>query len=142
MLTNCVVLLNVLADNRSQLNERSAMKKITKEAIRQQMIDNPRWMLIGLITIYKHQTASEQQARTTSESNGVGFNGPDSKSLSTIAGYLVNKYGEMTIRMDKNATLEKYLDKSWAREAVAKKMPKYAGQLAKLANEKLANKVD
>lgn len=115
------------------------MKKITKESIREQMVNNPRWMLIGLITIYKHQTATERQSRHTSESNGVGFNGPDSKVLSLIAGYLLSKHSEASIRMDKNATIEKYLDKPWAREAVMKRMPKYAGQLAKLANEKLAN---
>lgn len=118
------------------------MKKITKEYIRQQMTDDPRWMLVGLITIYKHQTASEQQSRTTSESNGVGFNGPDSKTLSGIASFLLRRHSEQRIRADREATLEKYLDQPWAREAVLKRMPKYASQLAKLANQKLAQNVD
>lgn len=72
----------------------------------------------SLLRLYSEQTESEQTVGYTSEDNGFGFNGVDSEFLSSVAKW----YGEKGYVSPKQM--------AW----VTKKIRKYAGQLAKLAN--------
>lgn len=111
------------------------MAKVTVDYVREKLNTDDRWLLIGLITIYKHQTIDEQRTRTNGQSNGVGFTGPDANVLTSIAQYLLSRHTEQAIRLNFSARLEHYLDKPWAIETVRKRMPKYAGQLTRIANK-------
>ena len=72
----------------------------------------------SLLRLYSEQTDSEQAVGATTEDNGFGFNGVDSEFLSSVARQL-NEKGFITPKQG---------------EWVHKKIQKYAGQLAKLAN--------
>lgn len=72
----------------------------------------------ALKKLYNEQTSDEQDAGVTKHHNGVGFNGVDSKFLSSISEFLINR-GFLT---DK----QKY--------AARKRLAKYTKQLTKLAN--------
>lgn len=72
----------------------------------------------ALKKLYNEQTADEKCAGETKHNNGVGFNGADSKFMSSVAEFLI-KRGFLT---DK----QKY--------CVRKKLVKYTKQLTKLAN--------
>ena len=98
-----------------------ADKKWTKEEIREQLANNDKWLVRGLVAIYKFQTESEKASQDTHEDNGVGFNGTDAELLSSFAEQLI---------AGRNLTIRQI---PWAR----KKMLKYAGQLAKIANGKI-----
>lgn len=76
-------------------------------------------VLYGAIKrLYDEQTADEKAAGETKHYNGVGFNGADSKIMSSFAEFL-NRTGFLTAKQ----------------KAVArKKMVKYTKQLTKLAN--------
>ena len=76
-------------------------------------------VLYGAIKrLYDEQTADEKVAGETKHHNGVGFNGADSKIMSSFAEFL-NRTGFLTTKQ----------------KAVArKKMVKYTKQLTKLAN--------
>lgn len=97
------------------------MSKWTKEAIKEQMKVSEKWVLRGLVAIYRLQTESEKAIGTTVEDNGVGFNGVDSELLSSFAEQYIER-GFLTTKQIE-----------WAR----KKMLKYAGQLSKIANNKI-----
>jgi len=72
----------------------------------------------ALKKLYAEQTADEQNDGRTKHYNGVGFNGADSKFLSSVSEFLI-KRGFLT---DK----QKYVTR--------KKLVKYNKQLTKLAN--------
>ena len=72
----------------------------------------------SLLRLYSEQTDTEQAHGFTSEDNGFGFNGVYSEFLSSVAKW----YSEKGYVSPKQM--------AW----VAKKIRKYAGQLAKLAN--------
>ena len=72
----------------------------------------------GLDRIYELQTDAERADDNTIEDNGVGFSGVDGEILTSIAGQFL-KWGSVS-------------EKQFA--IVKKKMVKYAGQLAKIAN--------
>ena len=94
------------------------MKKWKKEEIKELLEKNNVAVIKGLIRIYELQTDSEREWETTTEDNGVGFTGVDGEILTSIANQFL-KYGSVT-------------EKQFA--IVKKKMSKYAGQLAKIAN--------
>jgi hypothetical protein len=91
------------------------------ETIRERLELSDKWVTEGVIRIFDYQTAEEQDSHTTSEDNGVGFNGVDAELLSSYAEF-AKKAGFLT----KGQMV-------YAR----KKMLKYSGQLAKIANSKL-----
>ncbi len=99
-------------------NPEPAVKKWTKDEIKQKLTTDTRWVIRGLLAIYDRQTADEKAVGATVEDNGVGFNGADAEILSSIA---------MNYKT-RNFISPRQL------EIVQKKMPKYAGQLAKIAN--------
>lgn len=107
-----------------------------KAHIREQLMTNDRWILVALITVYEYQTASEQQSRSTNQHNGVGFTGADAKTLCGIAQHILRRTTLQQIRRTPDIKLSDVMDKDWAIDAVRKRMPKYANQLAKLARDK------
>lgn len=79
--------------------------------------ENAQWAVKGMLTIYQYQTDEEQMIGATKEFNGVGFNGVDSNILSSFA-QQVNAGRTLSPRQ---------------MAVVHKAMPKYAGQLYKVA---------
>lgn len=99
----------------------------TKDEIREQLITNDAWLIRGIIAIFEYQTASEQASDNTSEDNGVGFNGVD--------GFILSRFAKFCLKI-KSEGRKPFLTPK--QKAIAlKKMPKYAGQLAKIANGKI-----
>lgn len=79
-----------------------------------------RFYLYGALKkLYGEQTRDEQQSGQTKHYNGVGFNGADSRFLSSVSEFLIKK-GFLTEK-------QKY--------CVRKRLIKYNKQLTRLANE-------
>ena len=97
-------------------------KKWTKEEIKEKLEANNSssviWIQRGILAIYAKQTEDEKFEKSTNYNNNVGFTGVDAKILSSFAEQLI-----------KGWTLSKKQI-----EIAKKKMPKYAGQLSKIAN--------
>ena len=91
----------------------------TEDEIRDMIQTNDKVLYGALKKIYGEQTADEQRAGETKHHNGVGFNGPDSKFMSSIC--------EQLIRRGWLSDKQKY----YAR----KKLIKYNKQLTRLANQ-------
>lgn len=83
------------------------------------------WLTRSLVAIYEGQTHQEKITMTTTEDNGIGFNGVDATILTSFA--------------------EQWNSRKWLSTKqiaiLAKKMPKYAGQLAKIAAAKAQPKL-
>lgn len=90
----------------------------TVEEIRENILTKEAWTIRGLIAIYNYQTQAEKQIRDTVEWNGVGFNGVDGRLMSSMAEFYLSR----------NYLSEKQL------YLVRKRLVKYAGQLARIAN--------
>lgn len=90
----------------------------TKEAIKARLLGSDLWLCRGILAIHARQTADEQACGATVEDNGVGFNGVDAEILSSFA----KQYKERG-----------FLSKRQI-EIARKKMVKYSGQLANIAN--------
>ena len=99
---------------------------ITKEEIRKKLETNQKWLERGILAIWEYQTAWEQRASTTIERNGVGFNGVDGSYFAYIVGWL---------EAGKHLN-GRHLEKS------RKKMLKYSGQLARIANSRVDDEVE
>ncbi len=98
------------------------MAKWTKEIIKDKLKTDDKWVCRGIVAIHNFQTAEEQNSEATLEDNGVGFNGVDATLLSSFAKG-INQYGGLT---DGQMVYGR------------KKMLKYAGQLAKIANGEIS----
>ena len=96
----------------------SASKKWKKEDIRKLLETNDVAVIKGLIRIYELQTSDERAWETTHNLNGVGFSGFDGEFMTKVAKFFL-KNGYVTEKQFK---------------FIKKKMMRYAGQLAKLAN--------
>jgi hypothetical protein len=92
-----------------------------KEEIKDKILLDDKWLCRGIVAIFNKQTAEEQTVEETIKDNGVGFTGADGHLLTSFAKQYISK-GYLS---DKQI--------SWAR----RKMIKYAGQLAKIANGKI-----
>lgn len=98
------------------------MNKVwTAEEIRENIINNDKWAIRGLIAIYNYQTEYEQRIEETTEWNGVGFNGADGKFMTSVAKFFLAR----------NYLTEKQI------YLVRKRLVKYCGQLARIANNKI-----
>ena len=95
--------------------------KWTKAAILDKLDNSDELVRRSLLRLYAEQTADEQAMGATTESNGYGFNGVDAEFRSSVAKFLI----DLGFLSPKQLT--------WTR----KKMRKYAGQLATLANSEL-----
>ena len=94
------------------------MRQWTVDEIKELIQTNDKVLYGALKKLYAEQTADEQHVGETREHNGVGFNGIDSKFLSSVSEFLI-KRGFLT---DK----QKYITR--------KKLVKYSKQLTRLAN--------
>lgn len=93
--------------------------KAKEEFIREKIKTDEQWMLRGLVAIWKKQTADEQATWVTRHSNSVGFTGVDGGFFSKMAERVHNGWG----LSEKQAA------------CVRRAMPKYAGQLRKIADK-------
>lgn len=99
-------------------------KTFTVTEIKENVSTNAAWAEKAIIALYHEQTGDEQATKTTHELNGRGFNGTDAGILSSFA--------EQMIRRTNYHLSEKQL------KIAFKKLPKYAGQLSRIAAEKTA----
>lgn len=90
----------------------------TEEEIKTLIQTNDKVLYGALKKLYAEQTADEQSSGETRHHNGVGFNGADSKIMSSFAEFL-NKTGFLTPKQ---------------RIVARKKLVKYNKQLTRLAN--------
>jgi hypothetical protein len=93
----------------------------TKDEIKEKLKTDDRWLIRALLAIYNKQTEDEQANDMTAHYNNVGFNGLDAEWLSKMARFY----------KDRGFLSPKQL------MHVRKKMLKYSGQLAKIANKKI-----
>jgi hypothetical protein len=95
-------------------------KKARIAYLKEKLSQDQLWAIKGMLRIYEFQTDQEKQIKETVESNGVGFSGCDAEILSSFSKQVLNgktlSYNQMFRLM--------------------KKMPKYAGQLDKIAQAK------
>ena len=100
-------------------------KKIwKKEEIKIMLQTNDNAVIRGIVVIYSLQTKDEKKVGETREHNGVGFSKIDAEFMSSLAKFILNR-GYLT---------DKQL------EYGRRKIMKYAGQLAKVANGELTVK--
>lgn len=90
----------------------------TEEEIRELVQTNDKVLYGAIRKLYAEQTADEQRAGETKHNNGVGFNGADSRIMSSFAEFL-KRTGFLT---DKQKAVAR------------KKLVKYSKQLTRLAN--------
>ncbi len=95
-----------------------------KEEIRDNLQNDNHWLVRGVVAVYEYQTADEQVSEETRESNGIGFNAVDAGIMSSFAKQ-IKKWDPVKF----NSPL------SPKQLVIArKKMIKYSGQLARIAN--------
>lgn len=100
------------------------IKTWKKNEIKEKLESGDRtWIERSVIAIFNKQTETEKAFETTNRNNGVGFTGSDAKIMSSFAKQLL-KSKERHLS-DKQMVIAK------------RKILKYAGQLAKIANGKI-----
>ena len=90
----------------------------TEDEIRDYVQTNDKVLYGAIKKLYDEQTEDEKEAGQTKHYNNIGFNGADSKFMSSIAEFLIRK-GYLTEK-------QKF--------AARKRMVKYTKQLTRLAN--------
>lgn len=95
------------------------MTRYTKDMIKAKIQSDDQWLIRGLTAVYARQTADEQASSQTSEHNGIGFNGVDA--------YLLSSFAQQAMAGRRMSSKQIMIAR--------KKMVKYAGQLARIANE-------
>ena len=95
-----------------------------KDEIKEKLVEGNRvWIERGVVAIFNKQTETEKAIETTNMNNGVGFNGTDAQIMTSFAKWLLKR---------------KHNHLSQKQMAIAqRKIVKYAGQLAKIANGKI-----
>lgn len=94
------------------------MKKWTEEEIRNLVQENDKVLYGALKKLYECQTKDEQNSKSTTEHNGVGFNSYDAEFMSSVCEFLL-KNGFLTEKQ---------------KVVTRKKIAKYNKQLTALAN--------
>jgi hypothetical protein len=95
-----------------------ATKMWDKEEIKDLILKSNKMVQRSLVKLFEKQTEDEKMSEETKEHNGVGFNGVDSKFLTSLAK-----------QVQQGRTLsEKQMTHA------RKKLVKYSGQLTKIAN--------
>ena len=100
--------------------------------IREKLKTNDKWLVRGILAIYARQTADERSSQTTKYTNGVGFNGRDAAILSSFAKQILSWQATENPRYPSPLSPKQF-------ELARRSMSKYAGQLARIAEE---NKVE
>lgn len=94
-------------------------KKVwTKEEVRENLMSNQEWLERGILAIFRQQTADEQSGEYTRWYNRHGFSSADASYLTYTANWLLS---------GKHLT-------GYHVEKARRRLLKYAGQLAKIAN--------
>lgn len=99
-------------------NAEATKRTWTEEEIRYLIQTNDKVLYGALKKLYERQTEDEKQIGETSHTNGVGFNGVDSRFLSSVSEFLL-KNGFLTYKQ---------------KLIVRKKLIKYNRQLTRIAN--------
>lgn len=102
----------------------------TKESIAALLATNDKAVYRGLVVLFERQTADERDSEQTNHLNGMGFNGRDAKFGTSLA--------KQVIRWQDGLTNYQHPLTMAQLNAARKMIRKYAGQLAKVANEKAA----
>lgn len=97
-------------------------KKWTKEEVKEKLATDDKWLVRGLLAIHARQTEEEKATETTKEQNGIGFNGVDANILTDLVNQYKRTNGFLSPRQI---------------ALIRKKMVKYAGQLARIANKEV-----
>lgn len=98
----------------------SATNPKAKAMVAENMQISDKWLIRGLMAIYRRQTADEQNSESTKYDNGIGFGGCDSKILSSFAKVILKRHFLSTKQM-----------------AVCRRlMTKYSMQLVRIAKAK------
>lgn len=98
----------------------SATNPKAKAMVAENMQISDKWLIRGLMAIYRRQTADEQNSESTKYDNGIGFGGCDSQILSSFAKVILNRRFLSTKQM-----------------AVCRRlMAKYSMQLVRIAKAK------
>jgi hypothetical protein len=101
----------------------------TKERILEGIEQNDAWVWRGVEAIYERQTADEQNEGQTRYRNNIGFNGVDAEILTSFAIQIRRwKEGRSSYRKPLSPKQTKL---------ARRKIRKYAGQLARIANGEL-----
>lgn len=103
------------------------MTKFTKQYILNLIDTRDDAVTRGLVAIYNRQTQDEQSTESTNKLNGMGFNGTDAAFGSSLAKQIIKWESDRRYPTPLSRT---QLEKG------RKMLRKYAGQLAKVANEK------
>lgn len=98
----------------------------TKEQIRELLASNDKAVIRAMLALYNRQTATEQASHSTRDHNGRGFNGLDASIMSRFTEFY-NQRGFLSPKMI---------------ALTRKKVMKYSGQLAEIANEKQGNRTE
>jgi hypothetical protein len=107
------------------------MKKTwTKEEIRTNLIDHDNWVYRGVVALYERQTDEEKEIGDTKVHNNVGFNGRDAQIMTSFARQIIDWNG-IEFRKHPTPLSKKQL------HIARKRILKYSGQLAKIANGEL-----
>jgi hypothetical protein len=101
--------------------EKKPKRKVTVEEVKNLLQTNDEWLYRAILAVYRQQTAQEKQVKEAVERNNMGFNKPDSVTMTYYANWLM-KY--------------KALD-PYHRERARKKMVKYSKQLVYIAENDL-----
>lgn len=98
-------------------------KRYRAEDFKIRLMNDQNWIERALLVLFDRQTREEQAKEHAIVHNGIGFTGPDSHMLTYYAKWL---------RSGKHLS-GKHL------ESARKRIVKYAGQLARIANEKMGD---
>ena len=95
-------------------------KKDRVAFVKTKLETDSRWLLRGLVAIYRLQTADEQQTRSTKKVNSVGFSAFDAEFMSAMAERALTNMSLSPRQI----------------EAIRNTMKKYAGQLVRISTDK------
>jgi len=110
-------------------------KKARLEFIRQKVVSDDRWMIKGLLTIYEYQTIDEQQSEMVKVHNGVGFSRIDAEILTSFAKRAIQRGALEAIKTANGLKASSFFSPT-QEDLCRRKMARYAGQLARIANLK------
>ncbi len=103
------------------------MSEWTADQIKVELAAKDIWVTKAVSAIFNYQTDTEQCAEETHEDNGVGFNAVDASILSSFAKQIDRWNTDVNKRFPHPLSPRQM-------EIARKKIKKYAGQLAKIAN--------
>jgi hypothetical protein len=105
-------------------------KTWTKDDIHTNLVDHDNWVYRGVVALYERQTDEEKEIGDTKVRNNVGFNGRDAQIMTSFARQII-KWNGIKFRKHPTPLSKKQLC------IARKRILKYSGQLAKIANGEL-----